>query len=117
LTPCDDTNPGRRDPEADNAQQLLVLAYTRLFLLPERPDGSKLTTVASFGSYHVHLLELTSRSNVVHPLWIELFDGRAGRVIDSVGFRDLHDAGRNVEVFMAEAARLSGIAAPGANSQ
>jgi hypothetical protein len=114
LTPCDDTNPGR-DSQVDNAQQLLILAYARLFVLRERPDGSKLTTVASFGSYHVRLIELPSRPDMVHPLWIELFDGRAGRITDSVGFRNLQDAGQNVEAFIAEAAHLSGIAPPGAN--
>jgi len=116
LTSCDDTNP-ERELEADNAQQLVVLAYMQLSLLPKRSDGSKLTTVASFGAYRVRLVELTSRSDMLHPLWIELFDGRAGRVIDSVGFPDIQGAGQIVEVFMAEAARLSGIAPPNPNSQ
>jgi hypothetical protein len=115
LTLGDDRDP-ERDSEADNAQQLLILAYARLFLLPERPDGSKLTTVASFGSYHVRLVELPSRDKI-HPLWIELFDGRAGRIVDSLGFCDLHDGAENVEAFMAEAARPSGITPRGVNSQ
>jgi hypothetical protein len=113
---CDDTNPGQ-SPEVHNAQELLVMAYTRLFLLPERRDGSKLTTVATFGAYRVRLMEMTSRCDVVPPLWIELFDGHVGRVIDSVGVREVQDAGQIVQVFMAEAARLSGIALPSTNSQ
>ena len=116
LTLGNDTNP-ERGSEADNAQQLLVLAYMRLCVLPKRSDGSKLTTLATFGAYRVRLVELTSRSEMLHPLWIELFDGRAGRVIDSVGFPDFRSAGQIVEVFMAEAVRLSGIALPSTNSQ
>ena len=54
----------RAGSRSDNAQQLLVLAYMRLFVLPKRPDGSKLTTLASFGAYRVRLVELTSRSEM-----------------------------------------------------
>jgi hypothetical protein len=34
----------------DHPQLLLIQAYTRLFLIPERMDGSKQTTVATLGA-------------------------------------------------------------------
>jgi hypothetical protein len=117
LTLCDDTDPGHREIGHDDPQRQLIVAYTRLFLLPERPNGSKLTTAASVGPYDIRLLELTSSGGIVHPLWLELFDCRAGQVVDSAGCRDLRDAGRILDVFVAEAARLNEIAPPGANSR
>src|SRR3954454_13828379 len=57
LTLCDDTDPGHREIGHDDPQRQLIVAYTRLFLLPERPNGSKLTTAASVGPYDIRLLE------------------------------------------------------------
>jgi hypothetical protein len=73
-----------------------------MFLLPERPDGSKQTIVASFGPFQVPLSELPPavRSKAC-PLWIEL--------CDSVGCQDLQEAG---EAVVSEAKRLSNIVPP-----
>ena len=49
----DDTEADTPDGPPDSPMRLLILAYTRLFLLPERPDGSKLTVIADFGAYDV----------------------------------------------------------------
>ena len=92
----------------DHPQRLLVVAYTRLFLLPECPDGSKLATIASFGDYAVRLIEMPSAEigAKVAPLWVELYDGRSGRAVDCAGCWDLQDAGAATATFMDEAARL-----------
>ncbi len=45
----DDTEADTPDGPPDSPMRLLILAYTRLFLLPERPDGCKLTVIADFG--------------------------------------------------------------------
>jgi hypothetical protein len=76
-----------------------------MFLLRERPDGSKQTIVASFGPFQVRLSELSPavRSKAC-PLWIEL--------CGSVGCQDLQEAGAAVEAFVSEAKRLSNIVPP-----
>jgi hypothetical protein len=104
-----------RDPELpgadqDNPQRLLILAYTRLFLLPERDDGSKLTAIASFGRFEVRLIEVQElRPAALAPLWVELYDHVTRCVLDSAGCRDLQDAGSATETFIDAARRLSGL--------
>jgi hypothetical protein len=109
----DDPDTGPQKIDRGDPQCLLILAYTRLFLLPERADGSKLTCIASFGSYDVRLIELPlSRSASTPPLWVELYDRADGRAIDSVGCHDLQDAGDATEALVAEAVRRNASAAP-----
>jgi hypothetical protein len=105
MTECDDS--GQQKICSEDPQRMLILAYTRLFLLPERTDGSKLTTIGSVGHYDVRLVELPigTTPSTVHPLWIELFDTRSGSILDSVGCKDLLDAGAATEVFIAAAKR------------
>jgi hypothetical protein len=87
---------------------MLVLAYTRLFLLPEREDGSKLVTVASFGLHTIRLIEMQA-SGALPQLWVELYDCRDRKVLDSIGCRDMRAAGHATEQFVARAKRLNGI--------
>jgi hypothetical protein len=105
----DDTEADTPDGPPDSPMRLLILAYTRLFLLPERPDGSKLTIIADFGAYDVRLIEMPvfRPPPEVAPLWIELYDRVAGRVLDSVGCQDLLGAGAATEALVAEAERLN----------
>jgi hypothetical protein len=111
MTPCNDIDPGSGEISDDHSQHMLILAYTRLFLLPERTDGSKLTTIATFGCYNVRLLEVDTAGNkAVPPLWVELYDRFSARVLDSAGCRDLLHAGAATATFLAEAQRLNGIA-------
>jgi|SRR3954462_8669747 hypothetical protein len=88
-------------------QRMLIVAYTRLFLLPERTDGSKLTTIGSVGPYDVRLTELPSGipTSAIPPLWVELYDAWSGRILDSAGCRDLQEAGPVTEAFIGEAQR------------
>jgi hypothetical protein len=99
----------RDDIESDDPQRLLILAYARLFLLPERPDGYKRTVIASFGAFEVRLTELPPAvpAAKAYPLWVELCDRAEARVVDAIGCRDLEDAGDATEMFVAEARRLS----------
>jgi hypothetical protein len=113
MTQCKEIDFGPREISRDHPQRMLILAYTRLFFLPERPDGSKLTTIASFGWYDVRLIKMDTADNkAVPPLWVELYDGFSARVADSAGCRDLLDAGAATDAFVAEAERLSAIAVP-----
>ena len=109
MFPCDDADGPTMDP--DHPQRLLIVAYTRLFLLPERPDGSKLTTIASIGNYDIRLVELPigPTPTHVHPLWVELQNTSTGRVLDSAGCRDLSEAGAATQGFIAEARRLANL--------
>ena len=106
MTSCD---VGWRKFDPDPPQSLLIVTYARLFLLPERTDGSKLTTIASVGTYDIRLTELPIRQNSseIHPLWVELYDARNGRVLDSAGCHDLQDAGAATEAFIAAPQRLT----------
>jgi hypothetical protein len=107
----DDPEAGSQEFPHDHPQRMLILAYTRLFLLPERNDGSKLTTIASFGAFAVRLVELpVAPAKPGYSLWIELYDGHAGRVVDSAGLPDLLAAGPITEAFLAEAARRNELA-------
>jgi hypothetical protein len=98
MTKRDDIDPG--DPK-----RLVILAYTRLVLLHERPDGSKQAVIASFGAFEVRLTELPPAVPAarIYLLWIELCDCAQARVINAIGCRDLDDAGEAAEVFVAEA--------------
>jgi hypothetical protein len=110
MTSPEDPDSGAEAPTGDDLQRLVILAYTRLFLLPEREDGSKLTTVMSLGRYDLRLIEVPiGTTGAVPPLWIELYDRYAGRVIDSAGCWDLHDADLVAEMFLTEARSLHGI--------
>jgi hypothetical protein len=106
--PCDDA--GRQKIDHDHPQRLLIVAYTRLFLLPERTDGSKLTTIGSVGAYDIRLVELPigETPSTVRPLWIELYDTWSGRILDSAGCHDLQEAGSITEAFITEAKRRTG---------
>jgi len=54
---------------------MLIVAYTRLSLLSECANGSKLMTIMSCGQYDIRLAEVpTTESKLVRPLWIELYD-------------------------------------------
>jgi len=109
MTSSEDPDSGMGAPTGVDLQRLLILAYKRLFLLSEEEDGSKMTTVASFGRYDLRLIEVpVGAASAVPPLWIELYDRHAGRVIDSAGCGDLHDADLVAEVFMTEARLLNG---------
>jgi hypothetical protein len=95
----------------DNPQHLLVLAYTRLFLLPAGADGSKHTVIASFGPYEVRLIQMRAADpESLQPLCIELYDAGVRQVIAGAQCRDLQEAGEATVVFIAEAERLGGIA-------
>jgi hypothetical protein len=108
MTPSDDSDRETGQVDPDNPQRLLILAYTRLFLLPERDDGSKAAIIVSYGGYDVRLVETADAGDGSVPaLWVELHDTARGRVLDSVGCWQLHDAGAATEDFIAEAKRLS----------
>src|SRR5215217_2890831 len=85
---------GGDDPS--NLQHLLILAYARLWLLPESIDGTKFCTIASRGSLELRLVEYPLREPVP-PLWIELVNPRDGQVIKCIGCRDLQEAGAATE--------------------
>jgi hypothetical protein len=104
MTEESNDRPPGIDP--DHPQRLLVLAYTRLFLLPERPNARRSTTIASYGAFDVRLVEPSS-DGTDGALLVELYDSKNRRVIDAVGCRDLQEAGAATEKLISEAARRS----------
>ena len=115
MTICEDPGPDMQDFPPDHPQRLLMQAYARLPLFPERADGSKQTTVASFGAYDLCLSELSPAIGLLrgYPLRVELCESVSGRVIDSVGCQNFRDAGRAVEAFIAVVLRLDTVTPPG----
>jgi hypothetical protein len=115
MSSSEDPERDAQNVPRDHPQLLLIQAYTRLFLIPERMDGSKQTTVASFGAYDVRLSELSpaAPSSRTCPLWLELCERVSGRVMDSRGCQDLDDASGVLDAFVADAMRLSGVESPG----
>jgi hypothetical protein len=111
MTPCD-RRLARFAP--DHPQRMVIVAYTRLFLLPERKDGSKLTTIASIGGYDIRLIELPIGLTPlhIHPLWVELQNADTGQVLDSTGCRDLPEAAAATDSFITEARRLVALGSP-----
>jgi hypothetical protein len=84
---------GPREFTHDHPQRLLILAYTRLALLPERPDGSKATWIAMLGDCELRLVEIPMPVGTdVCPLRVEIVDRTTGRTINSIGCRHLHEA-------------------------
>jgi hypothetical protein len=114
MTDPENPNGNTHDVPLDNLQHLLLQAYTRLFLLPERADRAKRTMVAGFGAYDVHLSIVSPaiRASTPRVFFVELCETTSGRVIDSMGCYDLRDAGAAVDAFVAEAMSLSGIVPP-----
>jgi hypothetical protein len=110
MVPSDEPDGGARAVPSDDPQRLLVIAYARLSLSPERPDGSRLATIASFGALSVRVVELPVETDTPtpFPIWVELYDLAAGQLIDSAGCRDLREAGVATEAFIAEAQRRNG---------
>jgi hypothetical protein len=113
MTPRDDRS-AKFAP--DHPQRMVIVAYTRLFLLPERTDGSKLTTIASIGGYDIRLIELPIGLTPlhIHPLWVELRNAETGQVLDSAGCRDLPDAAVATDSFISEARSLIALGSPSA---
>ena len=119
MSSSEDPERDARNVPRDDPQLLLIQAYTRLFLIPERMDGSKQTTVASFGAYDVRLSELSpaAHRSRTYPLWLALCESVSARVIDSRGCEDLDDASGALDALVAEAMRLSGVGPPGCSGR
>ena len=96
-----------RDLSPDHPQRLLIMAYTRLMLLPKRPDGTRTTWITTAGNCELRLLEMPLPEEAdACSLCVELFDRAVGRVVDSRSCRDLNDAGAATECFLALAREL-----------
>ena len=91
MSPVDDTDLSSQQPGSNHVQDLLTHAYSRLLLVPERSDGSKVVVVTTIGAFDLRLVELTRIADCIPPLWIELYDSHSNRIVDSVGRRDLRD--------------------------
>ena len=110
MTSSEDPDSGAEPTFGVELQRQLILAYTRLFLLPEDEDGSKFTTVASIGRYDLRLVEVpVGAKSAIPPLWVELYDRLAARAIDSTGCWHLHDADFAAATFMTKAKCLNRI--------
>ena len=93
-----------RDFGPDHPQRLLIIAYTRLMLLPQRGDSSRATWITTVGDCELRLLEVPPpEGNEACSLSIELFDHAAGRVIEGRDCRDLNEAAAVTESFVAMA--------------
>ena len=88
---------------------MLIVAFSRLWLLPHQADGSKQTTIMSVDRYDLNLIESPNGTAVthLHRLRIELRNTRTGQVVCGAGCHDLQDAWVATERFMGEAERLA----------
>ncbi|WP_048709822.1 hypothetical protein [Microvirga massiliensis] len=114
MTAREDLGLNAQDFPPDHPQRLLIQAYARLPLFPERVDGSKQASIASFGAYDLRLSELSPAMGLLkaYPLQVELCESITGRIIDRVGCQNLRDASRAVEAFIAVILRLGKVAPP-----
>jgi hypothetical protein len=96
----------------DNPQRMLVDAFARLCLEPVPETGFKITTIVTYGDYGVRLLVMPS-ADAGPPLWIELYDERAQRVIDSAGCSTLDETAAAVAIMVGEAMYAAGIGQSG----
>jgi hypothetical protein len=88
----------------DHPQRLLIIAYTRLMLLPQRGDSSRATWITTVGDCELRLLEVPPpEGKGACSLSIELFDHAVGRVIEGRDCRDLNEAAAVTECFVAMA--------------
>jgi hypothetical protein len=97
---CDD---GARDIGSD-LERLLIIAYARLLVLSEQADSWKAALITAVGDCELRLVEMpvSERANTC-PLWVEFWDRKVGRIIDSAGCRDLDDVLAATERFLAAA--------------
>jgi hypothetical protein len=102
-----------RDLGPDHPQRLLIMAYTRLMLLPKQADGTRATWITTARNCELRLLEmpLPGRADA-YAFLVELFDCTAGRTIDSKGCRDLNESGAVTESFLALVQRQQAAVTP-----
>ena len=100
-----------RDLGPDHPQRLLIMAYTRLMLLPKHADGTRVTWITKVRNCELRLLEMPL-PECPHEcaLWMELFDFTVGRTIDSRRCRDLNEAGAAMNNFLAVAQQHTPVA-------
>ena len=110
MSHVDDIGLPSQHPGPDDAPELLTRAHSRLPLVPARFDGSKVVVVATFGAFDLRLVELNQTADGIPPLWIELYDTHARRIIDGVGRQALVDLAAPAGRLIARARRLGGIA-------
>jgi hypothetical protein len=97
------------DLPSDHPRRLVIIAYAQLSTLPPTANGMKCTTVAAFGEYIVRLIALTARpaEEALPRLWVELYDARAGHMLDGAGCDDVEAAIAAAAAFLAEAKSLN----------
>jgi hypothetical protein len=99
---CDD---GERDLGSD-LERLLIIAYARLLVLSEQADSWRAALITAVGDCELRLVEMpVSERADSCPLWVELWDRKVGRIIDSAGCRDLDEVLAATERFLAAAQR------------
>jgi hypothetical protein len=95
-----------QDLAPDHPRRLLMVAYTRLCMLPLGPNGAKSTTIAAFGDHVVRLIELASSADI-SPIWVELYDAAADYALDGAGCDDVSNAVTAAETLLEEAKSLN----------
>jgi hypothetical protein len=106
-------------PDPDDPQRMLLEAHRRLSLAPERHDGSKLATIATYGRYGIRLVALKAADATPtgRPhLWLELYDHLIERAVDSAGCWNLDEARTILQALIAETLWRNGMVAPDSSS-
>ena len=88
-------------------ERQLVRAYTRLFLVPKREDGSRRISLARFGNYEVLIVELAQAERAPR-FWMELYARDIEFTLDSCACDDLEQAVIAAEGLMEQARKLHG---------
>jgi hypothetical protein len=97
-------------------EQQLVRAYTRLFLVPKREDGSRRISLACFGNYEVLIVELAD-AEPAPRFWMELYARDIALALDSCACDDLEQASIAAEGLMEQARKLHEKSAGGSKSR
>jgi hypothetical protein len=103
----DHCSPSCSHAAEERAERLLLQAYTRLPLLPQKDDGSRTAILCRSGILQVRLTEVPPKHVRELPLWIELYDTTARSYVESFGCAEIEDAVSTVARMVAAAERSS----------
>jgi hypothetical protein len=89
------------------SERQFIRAYLALFLVPARADGSKIASLACFGTYEVRLIEFPEDARADVPLlWVELYRHDTCTGLDSFCCDDFDEAVMAADNFMLRAKTL-----------
>jgi hypothetical protein len=90
-----------------NLERLIVQSYVWVLRAPRAIDGQKVASLARRGLYEVRLLEPSEMAQHNDlPFWVELFDNKRNRRLDSYAGDDIEETAAVVGHLISQAELL-----------